>query len=130
MPVLSSNCLPLLSSVDIEYSKLVLSRGDHTFGGEGAFSTQFISPAFRSLRLFKFVSMDIISSKRATIVTLSQHTSMTERKIAATTGVGKSIVSRIKNIQKEFGTVSLKRTGNCGRKCKTEALDRQISFKK
>lgn len=63
--------------------------------------------------------MDITPRKRTKIVTLSQHTSMTVRDIAAAVGVGKSSVSRIINQQKNFGTVSPKRKSKCGRKRKT-----------
>ena len=63
--------------------------------------------------------MDITPCKRTKIVTLSQHTSMTIRDIAAAVGVGKSSVSRIINQQKNSGTVSPNRKGKCGRKRKT-----------
>ncbi|GFU62796.1 uncharacterized protein TNCV_1350511 [Trichonephila clavipes] len=63
--------------------------------------------------------MDTTPRKRTKIVTLSQHTSMTVRDIAAAAGVGKSSVSRIINQQKNFGTVSPKRKSKCGLKRKT-----------
>ena len=60
--------------------------------------------------------MDITPRRRTRIVTLSQHTSMTVRDIAASVGVGKSSVSRIVNQQNTLGTVSPKRKSKCGRK--------------
>ncbi|GFW96599.1 hypothetical protein TNCV_2846561 [Trichonephila clavipes] len=56
--------------------------------------------------------MDITPRKRTRTVTLSQHTSMTVKDIAAAVGVGKSSVSRIINQQKNFGKVSPKRSVN------------------
>ncbi|GFV14363.1 hypothetical protein TNCV_807951 [Trichonephila clavipes] len=61
--------------------------------------------------------MDISPKKRTRIATLSQHTSMTVRYIAAAVGIGNSSVSRIINQQKYFVLVSPKR--KCGRKLKT-----------
>ncbi|GFT22068.1 hypothetical protein TNCV_3271291 [Trichonephila clavipes] len=53
--------------------------------------------------------MDVTLRKRTRIVTLSQHTSMVVKDIAAAVGDGKS------NISKEFGAVSPKQTSKCGR---------------
>ncbi|GBN26454.1 hypothetical protein AVEN_60371-1 [Araneus ventricosus] len=53
--------------------------------------------------------MDITPKRRTRAVTLSQHTSMTVRDIAAAIAVGKSNVSRIINQQNKFGPLSPRR---------------------
>ncbi|GFV89514.1 hypothetical protein TNCV_4153291 [Trichonephila clavipes] len=58
----------------------------------------------------------ITPRKKTGMVTLSQHTCMTLRDIAAAVGIGKYSVSRVINQQKNFGVVFLKRNSKCGRK--------------
>ncbi|GFT34101.1 DDE_3 domain-containing protein [Trichonephila clavipes] len=60
--------------------------------------------------------MDITPRKKTRIVTLSQHTSMTVRDIAAIVEVGKSNVSSIINQQNNFEVVSPKRKSKFKRK--------------
>ena len=67
--------------------------------------------------------MDITPSKRAKIVTLHEHTSMSQRKIAKTVGVSKGSVYNILKQKQESGNVDIKRKGNCGRKRKTTKRD-------
>ncbi|GIY83477.1 HTH_Tnp_Tc3_2 domain-containing protein [Caerostris darwini] len=66
-----------------------------------------------------YEKMDITPRKRTRIVAISQNISMLVRDIAADVGVGKSSVTRIKNQQNNFGTVSPKRKNKCGPKRKT-----------
>lgn len=68
---------------------------------------------------FVCLKMDITPRKRAKIIALKDHTSMTVRDIASAVGVGKSSVSRILTTFKESGSSSPKRRGKCGRKRKT-----------
>lgn len=63
--------------------------------------------------------MDITPRKRAKIIALKEHTSMTVRDIASAVGVGKSSVSRILTTFQESGSLSPKRRAKCGRKRKT-----------
>ena len=53
--------------------------------------------------------MDITPRKRAKIVTLHEHTSMSQRKIAKTVGVSKGSVYNILKQKQESGNVDIKR---------------------
>ena len=63
--------------------------------------------------------MDITPRKRAKIVTLREHTAMSQRKIAETLGVSLGSVSSIVKQKRETGYVEVQRKGRCGRKRKT-----------
>ena len=63
--------------------------------------------------------MDITPRKRAKIVTLREHTTISQRKIAETVGVSLGSVSSILKQKRETGNVEVKRKGRCGRKRKT-----------
>lgn len=63
--------------------------------------------------------MDITPKKRAKVIALKEHTSMTIRDIATAVGVGKSSVSRIVRTFQDSGSLSPRRKGKCGRKRKT-----------
>jgi hypothetical protein len=60
--------------------------------------------------------MDITPNKRAKIVALNEHTSMTMRDFACVVGVGKPSVSRILCAYKDSGSLSPNRKEKCGRK--------------
>lgn len=63
--------------------------------------------------------MDITPKKRAKVIALKEHTSMTIRDIATAVGVGKSSVSRIVRTFQDSGSLSPRRKGKCRRKRKT-----------
>ena len=63
--------------------------------------------------------MDITPRKRAKIVTLREHTTISQRKIAETVGVSLGSVSSILKRKRETGIVEVQRKGRCGRKRKT-----------
>ena len=63
--------------------------------------------------------MDITPRKRAKIVTLREHTTISQRKIAETVGVSLGSVSSILKQKRETGNVEVQRKGRCGRKRKT-----------
>jgi transposase len=68
----------------------------------------------------------ITPKKRAKIVALNGHDSMTVREIASVVGVGKSSVSRILCAPKDSGSLSPNRKGKCGRKRKTTPRTDQL----
>lgn len=74
--------------------------------------------------------MDITPRKREKIITLSEHTSMSQRDIARTCGVSQGAVSKIVKLKKETGSVNVKRLGNCGRKRKTTPRDDSFLLRK
>ena len=63
--------------------------------------------------------MDITPRNRAKIVTLREHTTMSQRKIAETVGVSLGSVSSILTQKRETGNVEVQRKGRCKRKRKT-----------
>ena len=63
--------------------------------------------------------MDITPRKRAKIVTLCEHTTISQRKIAETVGVSLGSVSSILKQKRETGNVEVQQKGTCGRKRKT-----------
>ena len=67
--------------------------------------------------------MDIISRKRAKIVSLRDHTIMSQRKIAESVGVSLRSVSNILKQKRETKNVEVQRRGRCGRKRKTTKRD-------
>lgn len=67
--------------------------------------------------------MDISPKKRTKIVTLSEHTSMTQRDIAKECCVSLGAVNKILKKKRETGTIEVNRKGKCGRKRKTTARD-------
>ena len=67
--------------------------------------------------------MDITPRKRSKIVTLHEHSSMTQRQIAQECKVSLGAVNKIIHLHLQTGTVSPKRKGHCGRKRKTTSRD-------
>lgn len=67
--------------------------------------------------------MDITPRKRTKIVTLSEHTSMTQRDIAKRCNVSVGAVNKILKQKRDTGTIEVNRKGRCGRKRKTTARD-------
>ena len=67
--------------------------------------------------------MDITSRKRAKIVTLRDHTTMSQRKIAESVGVRLGSVSSILKPKRETGNVEAQRKRRYGRKRKTTRRD-------
>ena len=67
--------------------------------------------------------MDVTPRKRASILTLHEHTGKTYRDIAVAVGVSLATVSRVIKMKKETGSVIPKRKGRCGRKRKTTPRD-------
>ena len=68
--------------------------------------------------------MDITPRKRAKIVTLREHTTISQRKIAKTVGVSLGSVSSILKQKRETGNVEVQRKGKCGRKRKRKTTKR------
>ena len=60
--------------------------------------------------------MDIIPRKHAKIVTLHDHTTMSQRKIAESVGVSLRSVSSILKQKREIVNVEVQKKGRCGRK--------------
>jgi len=67
--------------------------------------------------------MDVTPKKRSKILTLSEHTSKTQRDIAKTCGVNQSTVSRILKLFWTNGSITPYRKGCCGRKRITTPRD-------
>lgn len=67
--------------------------------------------------------MDITARKREKIITLSEHTSMTQRDIAKNCLVSLGAVNKLLKQKRETGSVEVKRKGKCGRKRKTTHRD-------
>lgn len=67
--------------------------------------------------------MDISPNNRTKIVTLREHTSMTQRAIATECGVSLGAVNRILKQKRDIGTIEVNRKGKCGRKRKTTRRD-------
>lgn len=67
--------------------------------------------------------MDTTPRKRIKIVTLNEHTSLTQREIACQCAIGVATVNRIIRQHSETGSVSPQRSGKCGRKRKTTKRD-------
>ena len=67
--------------------------------------------------------MYITPRKRAKIVTLRDHTTMSQRKIAESVGVSLRSVSSILKQKRETGNVEAQRKGRCVRKRKTTERD-------
>lgn len=74
--------------------------------------------------------MDVTPRKRSKIVSLSEHTSMTQRQIASECGVGLGTVNAILKQFKETGSFSPRRKGKCGRKRKTTATQDRLLVRK
>ena len=67
--------------------------------------------------------MDITQRKRAKIVILRNHTTMSQRKIAEGVGVSLGSVSSILKQKRETGNVQVQGKESCGRKRKTTKRD-------
>jgi len=68
--------------------------------------------------------MDITPKKRTKIVTLSEHTSMTQKDIAKECDVSLGAVNKILKRKRETGMIGVNRKGKCERKRKTTARDK------
>ena len=62
--------------------------------------------------------MDITPRKRSKIVTLRDHTTMSQRKIAESVGVSLGSVNNILKQTRETGNVEVQKKERCGRKKK------------
>ena len=71
--------------------------------------------------------MDITPRKRAKIVTLCDHTTMYQRKIAESVGVSLRSMSSIPKQKRGTGNVEVQRKGRCGRKKTTKRDDLTLS---
>ena len=74
--------------------------------------------------------MDITPRKRAKILTLHEHTTISQQEISNAVGVNKSSVNRIIMLHNETGHVETKRKGKCGRKRKTTTRDDSFIMRK
>ena len=74
--------------------------------------------------------MDTTPRKRSAIIALYQNTSMTQRELAIKFGVGVGTINRIIQRYKQTGSISPKKTGNCGRKKKTTPTDDRFLLRK
>jgi len=70
--------------------------------------------------------MDVTPRKRASVVALTKHTSLSIRQIATKLNLTKSTVGRIAKRAKDTGDCSTLRHGKCGRKRKTTPHDDKI----
>uniref|UniRef100_A0A1B6C860 Paired domain-containing protein n=1 Tax=Clastoptera arizonana TaxID=38151 RepID=A0A1B6C860_9HEMI len=73
--------------------------------------------------------MDLTTRKRRKIVTLHEHTSLTQRQIAEQCGVSLGSVNNIIKLKNVTGSIYPKRKGFCGRKRKTTTKDDAILLK-
>ena len=76
--------------------------------------------------IISYSVMDITPKKRTKILTLKEHCNKSNREIARIVGVNHTTVSRIIKRQKEKGTTSPQRRGNCGRKRSTTPRDDKV----
>ena len=67
--------------------------------------------------------MDIPLEIRSKIVTLSEYTNLSQRKIASECSVSVGAVNNILKLHKSTGSIRPRRKGKCGRKKKTSARD-------
>src|SRR3989442_1431818 len=67
--------------------------------------------------------MDITPRKRSKILTLIEHSSKNQREIAQLCNVSQSTVCKIAKLYREYGSLSPRRKGICGRKRKTTEKD-------
>ena len=67
--------------------------------------------------------MDITPRKCAKIVTLRDHTSPSQRKIAVSVGVGLGSASSVFKQKRETGNVEVQKKESCGRKRKATKRD-------
>ncbi|KAJ4433285.1 hypothetical protein ANN_15544 [Periplaneta americana] len=74
--------------------------------------------------------MDATPRKRSKIVTLAEHSSMTQRQIAAECHIGLATVNSIIKRYREIGSIIPKKKGNCGRKRKTSPADDRLIVRK
>lgn len=74
--------------------------------------------------------MDLTPKKRSKIVTLSEHSSMTQRDIAMVCKVSLGAVNKIIKQYKETGSLSPQCKGKCGRKRKTTCRDDSFLLRK
>ncbi|KAJ4436473.1 hypothetical protein ANN_16504 [Periplaneta americana] len=73
--------------------------------------------------------MDTTPRKRSKIITLAEHSSMTQRQIAAERHIGLATVNSIIKRYRETGSITPQKKGNCGRKRKTSPADDRLSGK-
>lgn len=74
--------------------------------------------------------MDTTPRKRSKIITLAEHSSMTQRQIAAECHVGLATVNSIIKRYRETGSITPQKKGNCGRKRKTTPTDDRLIVRK
>ena len=74
--------------------------------------------------------MAITPRRRTRILTLHEHTAMSQRDISKTVGVSRSSVNRIIKLKEEKGHVDIKRKGKWGRKRKTTIQDDSFIMRK
>lgn len=67
--------------------------------------------------------MDITPRKRSKIITLHEHSTMTQRAIAKECSVSLGAVNRLIRQKADYGSVSPRRKGHCGRRRKTTKRD-------
>ena len=77
----------------------------------------------RHIGFLKFLLADITPRKRNRFLTLSKHCNYTQTAIANIVGVSQKSASRIIKQQDATGSVTPRRKGNWGRKCKTTPKD-------
>ncbi|KAJ4442832.1 hypothetical protein ANN_04425 [Periplaneta americana] len=74
--------------------------------------------------------MDTTPRKRSKIITLAEHSSMTQRQIATECHIGLGTVNSIIKRYRETGSITPQRKGNCGRKRKTSPADDRLIVRK
>ncbi|KAJ4447397.1 hypothetical protein ANN_09403 [Periplaneta americana] len=74
--------------------------------------------------------MDTTPRKRSKIITLAEHSSMTQREIAAECHIGLATVNSIIKRYRETGSITPQKKGNCGRKGKTSPADDRLIVRK
>lgn len=74
--------------------------------------------------------MDTTPRKRSKIITLAEHSSMTQRQIAAECHIGLATVNSIIKRYRETGSITPQKKGNCGRKRKTSPADDRLIVRK
>lgn len=74
--------------------------------------------------------MDTTPRKQSKIVSLSEHTSMTQRQIPSECGVSLGTVNAILKQFKETGSFSPQRKGKCGSRKKTYSITGSITSEK
>ncbi|KAJ4450512.1 hypothetical protein ANN_01939 [Periplaneta americana] len=74
--------------------------------------------------------MDTTPRKRFKIITLAEHSSMTQRQIAAECHISLATINSIMKRYRETGSITPQKKGNCGRKKKTSPADDRLIVRK